>query len=196
MNKELFQYIDGEMNEDERKAFEIKLSKDEALRSEYEKYQEINKNLKADNVELDDNYYAEVITKFRSGSKTEKRKTGLVPKLAYAALAIVFILTSTLIFNNLSDSPKLNDITEQMSTEELNNTLSAYYGNDITEEEMYSVETELNKNLAENILVDPSDSSSYDLIADANYSSILNNINDEEADIIYKELINKQFLGD
>lgn len=104
-------YIDGDMNEEEKKEFELHLSECSNCRQEYEFMINIIREVKEqEQVELPDNYRFELRRKLKEVSKEEKREKKINWRVlsTVAAGLVIMLISFSMLSNNLPFNKKEN----------------------------------------------------------------------------------------
>lgn len=201
MNSELFRYIDGQMSDFEKESFEKKLGGSSELRAEYElvagkihvikDYQKISEN--------DSAYFNNILPKFRSRLETaQKPKLFFVPKYSVAvpAMLLMFIVSSVFVNKNVERKMLNNKPVYVFSEQEKNEIINEYASDiDINENVTAKIDEQrgdsIEKKFVEGLNVD--DDELFNAISPAtdDYSKLIDNLTEKEADRIYNEIINK-----
>ena len=200
IDERIILYVDGQMNEVEKTSFEKELYVSASLTEDLNKYKKILSGIsEIKNTPVEDDYFVQMIPKFR-GRLELQRKLKLLPKLVFsistiAAILIFFIFTfnknssnvNTVIpatgnqAPNTSSYSELSSLSDQfnfsnMSSEEISNSNSIL-------DSMLIHELDLTPQSLSNI---SADNSNTDL------SSLVQGINEKEADQIYNEILHKK----
>lgn len=190
--KRIIKYLDDEFTTEEKVAFEKEMESSKELKLEFQKYvsvkEEIEKlkgsRLKADYI---DSVLPVFYNRMRSGKKETIRKS-----LSYAfgvmLLFIIGIAVLRIFFNNQNDFKNIEEFTQALNEnqkiellENLNGSSEVY--NLIPEKEIVGLleaDLEINSEVAE----------AYDI----GYKEIIGNLSDNELEIVYQEILNKNFL--
>lgn len=189
----IIKYIEKELSPKERINFEIYLKNSPELREELEKYLILKKeisNLKE--AKLTENYLDSIVPEFRN--KLDHPKTTPIKRnLAYAfAIMLAFVISTVILQNVFTENIAVNQVqqfTESLNEnqkiellENLNGNLEDYYqisGNsaEIALANLLQTDFKINYELAE----------AYDI----NYPDLVDELSASEAEIIYKEILNK-----
>lgn len=193
-------YVDGQMNEDEKASFEKEINNSTDLTDEINKYKKFLSNISdIKNVPVDNEYFVQMIPKFR-GRLELQRKLKLLPKLVFsvttiAAVLIFFIFTFNK--NNKSVSSAIPTSASQTSTpssySEFGSFSDQFNFSNMSSEEIANSNSILDSLLIQELNLTPqslsnisADNSNTDL------SSIVEGINEKEADRIYNEILHKK----
>ena len=110
MNKELFRYIDGQMNDREKMGFEEKLKTDLSLKRDYEKATaglELIKDYGKPN-EINGAYFNNITVHFRENlAKEKKPKLFFLSKYAVAVPAMLLCFLFSIVFFNKNAEKKI-----------------------------------------------------------------------------------------
>jgi hypothetical protein len=201
-NKRIILYLDGEMSSEEKVSFEIELKNSPELQKELNLYKELISDLEATkNISSDSNYFDNIIPEFRKRLETKKRKK-FYPGLAYVfpAVSIVFLIFFFLLSYQNQPIVTLQNAAVNIDTLNINKNIDLM---DFSIDELVSsnlissnkekYSSELN-NMIEKELNISSDSTKF-LVADKvlDYNSIINNISETDADLVYNNILNKKF---
>lgn len=196
MNNEekILKYIDNQLTEEEREAFEEELRTSETLRKLFDEYKNtLNEINSTKNIQADEKYIINLIPQIKERTEKEKLQS-LIPNLGWAFSIIAVLIIGYFLFFTAGTSQNnelnLTNITAKLNTAEkinlleeyLNSSsesyLSAYNNFDIIN--LDEIINEVNKEqLAQTYSIDI-----YDL---------QDEITEEEIDEIYNKLVNKNF---
>lgn len=187
------------MNDEERRIFEIELSKSTELSKQMESYKSIMHSMKIDENDFhDQDYFVNLIPKFRKNLSSNKWSFKVRTAYAFAAAASVLVLV-ILIFNPFksSENDSLEKLISTFSENEAVEILE-YYSDDLsnikteqidgTSDSLFSglISSELNLQETDlNRLVSADEIS---------IESIYSEIKSEEADLIYNEILKKKYF--
>jgi len=197
--KRIIAYLDNQMSNSEAKAFEEELKNSQELKTEFEEYKKFFFELdELKNIPVQENYFLGIIPSFRR--KHEKRKTiSLYPKYAYGFIVIVIVfIISYFLFNRDSGktNPSIENIVSNLNEDELTQLLNTYqddYGEILIRNGYENQDSLLDKMIINELnLSNNSDRLLSSYSEDLNY--VFDNLNDEEAEIIYNEILNKNFF--
>jgi len=199
IDKRIILYLDNQMNDEERRIFEIELSKSVDLSIQMESYKSIMHSMKIDENDFhDQDYFVNLIPKFRKNLSSNKRSFKVRTAYAFAAAASVLVLV-ILIFNPFksSENDSLEKLISTFSENEAVEILE-YYSDDLsnikteqidgTSDSLFSglISSELNLQETDlNRLVSADEIS---------IESIYSEIKSEEADLIYNEILKKKYF--
>jgi hypothetical protein len=205
MNDKIILYLDGQMTGKEKDSFEKELNESKLLRDELDRLKAFNAGIsKLNNISAGEEYFVQMIPKFRS-KREQKRKFGLFPGIAYGvstatAVIIVMLFVTNKTVTNKTISVQANVISENMYNTEPAldaSSLSDQFGFvNMSREEIANSDSLLNTMFVKELDLTPQSLS--DLSQTDNNSSdiqtILQGVNDKEADAIYKEILHKKIL--
>ncbi|SRR5690606_5131205 len=195
ITEKIIQYTEGRMNNSEKIEFEQELSDSEELRKQLEKYLTLSGEIKKiKNFITDETYFASILPRFRINQE-KQRKLKLIPGLALgAALAAAVILFFTITTTEISEIQNGDSLT--FSETEIDSLIKNYPDYTLFEAENEDTYSEY----VEDIFIDELNISAQSLdslVLYSSYSSYLDlftEISDEEADLIYKQVINKELF--
>jgi len=199
IDKRIILYLDNQMNDEEKRIFEVELSKSVDLSMQMESYKSIMHSMKIDENDFhDQDYFVNLIPKFRKNLSSNKRSFKVRTAYAFAAAASVLVLV-ILIFNPFksSENDSLEKLISTFSENEAVEILE-YYSDDLsnikteqidgTSDSLFSglISSELNLQETDlNLLVSADEIS---------IESIYSEIKSEEADLIYNEILKKKYF--
>lgn len=198
LTEKIIRYADGLMNNSEKTSFERELAQSEELQKKLKLYHNLSSEVKKiKNVQTDESYFAAVLPEFRIKQENQRRLK-LIPGLALGAvLAAAVILFFTIPKSEVAEVEPNNSFVT-LSEMEIDSLVNNYpdYTNDFNPDEMNENYTEY----VDEIFIDEMNISaqSFDsLVLYSSYSSyldLISEVNDEEADLIYKQVINKELF--
>ena len=199
IDKRIILYLDNQMNDEEKRIFEIELSKSVELSMQMESYKSIMHSMKIDENDFhDQDYFVNLIPKFRKNLSSNKKSFKVRAAYAFTAAASVLVLV-ILIFNPFksSENDSLEKLISTFSENEAVEILE-YYSDDLsnikteqidgTSDSLFSglISSELNLQETDlNRLVSADEIS---------IESIYSEIKSEEADLIYNEILKKKYF--
>ena len=193
-------YLDGQMDEADRSFFEKELASDPELKSELLKYKEfINDIISLKNINTDPDYFINIIPEFRK--KLDKRKKiKLIPKLVVGLTTITAVIMLLVLTMKRPDNGTVNFT----STENVDSLIDNYtfsYSPLQDEFDMNALNSKDYSNIDSTVTVmlsnelNLSSQSLSDLTVSngtTDLQSILQGVNNQEAEQIYKELLHKR----
>ncbi len=199
----ILKYIDNSLDENEKIQFEKELSNSEELQKQISNYSSFIKDIdKLKNVKFDESYFAETIPKFRSRQEISHRFL-LFPRISLSlasvvSVALIFIFT-VLIMNKKDYRQKSNSVIADKSVTNVSGLLdpSADQINlgFMTNEESAKFDSTLNIEMSKELDLSPKDLSYLSPDQSSDLSSLLQNINENDANDIYREVLNQKFFG-
>jgi len=204
MNKKLFLYCDNQMNADERKKFEEELKTDPALQAQYNNYLgNIKKLRKYNSVELNEKYFVNAVPVMHGRIESSKHFSLLSPKFGLALSSMTAVLLVFLMFfgKTTDNTIKLEKSLKGLSTEEISNVLDTYSKNESQLDKTIQVAeivgdsgviNAVGDRLASEII--PNNEQLTALESSESYEYLTGSINEKEADIVYNEIIKKEFF--
>jgi hypothetical protein len=204
MNKQrekIIAYLDESLNADEKLQFEESLRNDTQLQNEVARVKTFLSSVKADaEPSLNDSYFINMLPEFHQNPS--KKKKFLFSKMAYSLSTVAVVLLvlffifkpgKTTVYNDLQQLSA--NLSEQDMNEILNQYENPYSMNGLISSASSKTDSLVN-NVVDNEL-DLSSGSVDKMIADKyiNTDELLNSLNEKEADELYSQLINKDFLN-
>jgi len=195
----IIRYFDNQMSAKEKELFEKELNNSLDLQREIEDYKLFLSSFKE--TELKEDYINNVIPKFRERMRRKSKLQGFSGRFALAgSIAVAVIFAAFLLFNsrNTSNIESIQQLVSQITTEDANAAASTYLNNvslsDLNINSSDAYDSVFTKILGNELSV--STNSNLDLISSINnsLSQLEQYINDNEADNIYKEILNKKFF--
>ncbi len=192
-------YLDGQMNEKDRSMFEKDLASDSQLKSEMEEYKQFMDGISSlKNIKTEPDYFINIVPEFRKNLNT-KAKSRLIPKFAFVLSAITAVVLLLLFTLNRSDN-----IAPNYSSTNIDSVIDNYTFNYSPLHDQFDINS-LNNNDYSNLdsvvsvmlsnELNLSSQSLSDLTTTnvtTDLQSMLQGINNREADQIYNELLHKR----
>lgn len=192
-------YIDGQMDPAEKLLFEEKLKNSAQLRKELEKYKSLLNELKDLNeVKIDENYFIRIVPNFREKLK-KKNRSKFSPEFALGLSALTALLIVLILVINkpvVFNKPGTSLLTGQITPNELFEAIKMY-GNQINIEYPPQSESAHYDSVLDTLILNElegaDESKNYiQSYVNIGLNNIIQNMNEKEADQIYKELLNKR----
>jgi hypothetical protein len=196
IDKRIILYLDNQMNDEERKSFEGELNKSSELSNQLHYYKNALQSLKVNEQKFtSSDYFVNLVPKFRETISVNKKQLKIKTAFALTAVAAAIVL---LFFNpfKTSENNSVDKIISALNETEaaeildyysdglssLNNEQLNGYSDSLFSDMIYSElniqETDINRVVsAEEITIE----------------NIYSEIKPEEADVIYKEILNKKY---
>ena len=199
IDKRIILYLDNQMRQEERKIFESELTNSSELSKEVESYKNILKSLTFDEKQSkDDDYFANLIANFRQTKLSSKKSFSFKP--AYSLTAAVSIIILVFIFFNPFNKTEIETVDKIIAG--LDETEAAelidYYSNGLTQTEVDQTNGQADSLFADMISNEfEFDESDVKMLvsSDENYlNSIFSNIDSDETEKIYNEILNTKFF--
>ncbi len=200
IDERIILYLDNQMNADEKASFEKELNSSAKLADDLNKYKEILSDISnVNNISTANDYFVQMIPKFRGRLELQK-KLKLMPKLVFsfttiAAILIFFIFT----FNQNNKNVKTTTYTTGLQTStnssysELSSLSDQFNFSTMSSEEIANSNSILDSLLIEELHLTPQSLNT--ITADNNntdLNSLVQGINEKEADQIYNEILRKK----
>jgi hypothetical protein len=191
----IIKYIENDLTSVERIAFEKELKNSFELRIEFEKYLQLkNETIKLKDVKLDKNYLDSIIPEFREWLQSRKSH-GIKISLGYAfGIMLAFILSIAVVNYYLSSNSEITDLPE--FTNSLNDSqrmeLLENLDNEITTHELVSGNVsvqEIDQLINAELEISSEVLESYDIA----YDDLIVELEQDEVNKIYNEILNRNF---
>ena len=187
------------MNDEERRIFEIEFSKSTELSKQLESYKNFMHSMKIDENDFrDQEYFVNLIPKFRKNLSADKRSFKI--KTAYALSAVASVVAIVLLIFNPFKTSENNSVEKLISTFNESEAVDIlnYYSDDLsnikteqlngTSDSLFTglIYTELN--------LQETDLSHLISADEISIETIYSEIQSEEADLIYNEILKKKYF--
>ena len=200
-DKRISLYLEGGLSPEDKKSFEEELKNSQDLQNEVNLYRKFISAVEdTKNIPVDDDYLNSIIPEFRRKLESKKEKR-LYPKIAYAfPVLVILFLVLFVMFNTQKDRiiPENQTLTENNSginglLDISNFSVDQLIPSNISVKDKEEYDSELN-NMIEKELDLSSDNTKF-LVADKllDFNSIIDNISQQDADMLYEDLLNKKF---
>ncbi|GAB6281646.1 MAG: hypothetical protein STSR0008_03870 [Ignavibacterium sp.] len=191
MNDEskVIRYLDGQMSDEEKKSFEDELLSSPKLKKLYDEYSLTFFELKNLNeVKINENYFSNLYARFREKNISYKKKK-FYYKFAYS-LPVLILAVILLLINpfNPSNNEKTSVLSDSIATNYSNENIYKTENTNILKENNTINEKIINEENIEKYYP------SYDNEDVKDIYNIINNLSDEELNLLYNELANKEYL--
>jgi hypothetical protein len=205
MNNKIILYLDGQMSPEEKISFEKEISGSQILRDELKTVMEFKSGINGlKNIVSDDDYFVQMIPKFRN-KLGQKKKFSFMPGIAYSATTATAVILIMLFVTNKSvknQGPPVQNaiVNHQYTNAELQqetSSLSDQYGFvNMSREEVAVSDSLLNSMLIDELNLTPQSLSEISAVDNntTDIKTILQGVNEQEADAIYKEILHKKIL--
>jgi hypothetical protein len=187
----IHKYLDGQLTEKEKAEFEIELENSSELRNELNKAKDLLFKLKSmSEVKSDSSYFGNILPEFRNKANKGKR---LNPAFVFGLSSIIVFIVLFYLFSDKTDKDIIK-ITNELSDEEFTETINQFY-DEYTFTDL-DIDNEAYDSLMNSVLYDELNISYYseNLASQFDPSESFEELSEEEAEIIYKEIINKKFF--
>ncbi|MGA7722818.1 MAG: hypothetical protein WCA84_16755 [Ignavibacteriaceae bacterium] len=205
MNIKIILYLDGQLTGEERTAFEKELSESKYLKEQLIRVKNFNTGVsELKNITVGDDYFVQMIPKFRN-NKAQKRKLRFFSGITYsvstatAVLIVMLFVTNKNIKNDIQPVQN-NMVSERIVNNETNQdagSLSDQFGFlNMNQEEIASSDNLLNSMLIRELDLTPQSLNDISQIDNnsGDIQTILQGVNDKEADAIYNQILHKKIL--
>lgn len=188
----IIKYLDKQLTAEEKTSFEKEMESSEELRYEFEKYVSVKEEIeKLKSTKLNPYYINSVLPEFHSRRLTGKKET-IRKSLSYAfGVMLIFIISIAILrifFNNHSDPKNIEEFTQSLNENQKVELLETINGSS----EIYNLipETEVVGLLEADLKINSDVAEVYNI----NYKEIIGDLSDNEFEIVYQEILNKNFL--
>ena len=188
----ILKYIDNELTPEEKSGFEKEMESSKELRDEFQKYASVNEEIeKLKDSKLNPDYINSILPEFHNRRLTGKKET-IRKSLSYAfGIMLIFIISIAVLrifFNNHSDPNNVEEFATSLSENQKVELLETINGNS----EIYNLipETEVVDLFEADLKINSDVVEAYNI----NYTEIIGDLSDKELEIVYQEILNKNFL--
>ena len=193
IEERIIKYLDDDLTQEARAAFERELNSSEELKREFENYLIIKEKINNQkNLKLSPDYANSILSEFHKNPHKHKREV-LRKSLSYAFGLIVIILVGISVQkiffnNNVNNSGDLEKFAQSLDeNQKLDILESLNDSNDLSDIISGKEYVDLLEN---NLVVNEDVLETYDI----GYKDLIGNLSDTEAEKIYNELINRNIL--
>ena len=193
-------YLDNQMNESEKASFEKELDSSPQLKSELENFKKLlGKINDAKDVAADEEYFVEMIPKFH-GRLQLKQRIKFMPKLAFGmtTIAAVLVILIAVLNRNMNKVSVQNKPAVQAAnyngSSDLNILSDQYNLGALTPSEIAYSNSVLDSLLYKELNLSPQSLNEYTFDNTQDLNSIVQGINQKEADEIYNQLLHKKIF--
>ena len=199
--EKFFLYLKGKMNSEERKDFEDELNNSESLKKDFTEYKKLTSYIdEVKDVHLNGEYSETIITEFRERLES-KRDLNSFKIIRYSFSAIVLIVVGYFLISVLDkEKPvEITSILTEFSDDEIeslsyNFDYSADIENHITDDNVNRIDSIYNEKLSSSISASLQENGLEYIFNINNLSDVDEYLSENDVDIIYAQLINKEFL--
>ena len=188
----ILKYLDNELTAEEKTAFEKEMESSKELRDEFQKYASVKKEIEElKRLKLNPDYINSILPEFHNRRLTGKKET-IRKSLSYAfGVMLIFIISIAVLrifFNNHSDPNNVEEFASSLSENQKVELLETINGSS----EIYNLipETKVVDLLEAELKINSDVVEAYDI----NYTEIIGDLSDNELEIVYQEILNKNFL--
>jgi|ERR1035438_784741 hypothetical protein len=193
-NDRVLRYLEGNLDAEEIIRFEAELRDSLSMQKELSRYKNVfNEFSGYKEIPADDDYFKNMVPRFRS-ELPGKLKRFPLQKVAFASFgSLIIVMFLFLLLNRTNQIPNITDNLNDHDLTELwdkfsSDILPAEYSADIT------IDSTINALYLNELNISPETESYYFADRKSDVTTIVKDINDEEADNIYKEIINKKYF--
>lgn len=200
INDEIIKYLAGNMELSEKAEFEERISKDSNLKLQLEEYKSNLSSIKElANMEAENNYFNGLLPKIRERIEPEKQSTVNVWKKIAFSFPIIMILAfflykqfiSTGVTNTNDMQTVITKMNDTTKVELLNRFADRNSLNDLLlqQDSVQTLSEEISRELFKSVTV----SNDPEVIFIDEYE-VINELSRDEAELVYKNLINKKIM--
>ena len=198
-NEKILRYIEGEMSEMERSIFDEQLKISPELQKQLASFRSINDAFRVYSQPAAEEYYfRNMIPGFRAKLPGQLKRFPL-RSVAFASMSLVIV--SMFLFLLLNKSDNIDKIAENLNEHQLTELINSYSSDKSASE---VVSSEISSDASAESVVDTLYSKEFNVAPEAvsyyfadrrsDLTSVIQDINQEEADNIYNEMINKKIF--
>lgn len=191
-DERIIKYLDNELTTEAKTVFEKEMLSSRELRDEFQKYVSVKEEIeKLKVLKLNPDYIDSILPEFHSRVLTGKKET-IRKSFSYAfGVMLIFIISIAVLrifFNNQNDPKNIEEFTQALNENQRIELLEKLNGNSaiydlIPDDEVVQLleaDLKINNDVAE----------AYGI----GYIEIIGNLSDNELEIVYQEILNKNFL--
>lgn len=199
--EKFFSYLKGKMNSVERKEFEDELKRSENLNQEFSDYKRLSRLIdETKNIRLSKDYSESIITDFRK-RKDSKGLKKISPTIKYAFASIIIIIVGYFLISqkNIVNPQDVNLLLTQYSDSELDSYINDYDYSNTTEmnignDAIQRIDSLYSENISASLIESIKEESLTDIVGFNSVADVDEYLSDNEVDLIYAQLINKEIL--
>ena len=193
-NDNILRYLEGNMDGEEKTRFEAELRNSLSLQKELSMFKTVFYEFSGyKEIPADDDYFRNMVPRFRS-KLPGKLKRFPLQKVALASSASMIVVMFLFLLLNKTD--RIPNIADNLDEHELTE-LWDKFSSDVLPSELsadMTIDSTINALYLNELNVTPETESYYFADRRSDVTTIVKDINDEEADDIYKEIINKKYF--
>lgn len=193
-NDLILRYIDGNLDGEEKIRFEAELRISPSLQKEISNYLNVcNEFSGYKEIPADDDYFRNMVPQFRSKIPGKLKRFPLYSVAFVSVVSMIVVMFMFLLLNKTEHIPNISNNLDDHELTELwdkfsSDVLPSEYSADIT------IDSTINALYLNELNITPETESYYFADRRSDVTTIVKDINDEEADNIYKEIINKKYF--
>jgi hypothetical protein len=193
-NDLILKYIEGSLTGEEKTRFETELNNSPSLQKELAMYRNVYKEFSGyKEIPADDDYFRNMVPRFRSKLPGKLRRFPMQRVAFVTSACIIVVMFMFLLLNRNTPAP---NITENLDEHELTE-LWDKFSSDVSTSDLSAdatVDSTINALYLSEMYITPEIDAYYFADRKSDVNTIIKDINDEEADNIYKEIINKKYF--
>jgi len=189
----IYLYLDNQLSGKDKEDFEKELLRDTELNRKFLKVKSDLQEFKSpDHPDTDDSYFNNIIPEFRK--RLEPRRSS-VPRFVYAFSGIAAVVIALVLVLNQGNENGINEISE-LNTSEVESAMTEYYVLDdmssLTDETRDRISDQIDSVIVEELsLAD----AGKEYLGESDINTLIAGLSEEEAEIIYSQIINKDFIN-
>ncbi len=199
--EKFFSYLHGQMNYEEKKEFELELIKSADLNNEFNDYKKLmNIVSETKNINLSKDYSESIITEFRNRLEIKSTKK-IIPNFRYAIASVIIIVVGYFSFSVLNkETPdEINSILKEYSYDELSSITKNYdfsigLEKNFNDNDISKIDSIYKQNVSVNLIESIGSKATDYIFVNNNVADVNEYISDNDVDLIYSQLIDKQIL--
>jgi hypothetical protein len=193
-NDLILKYIEGSLTGDEKTRFETELNNSPSLQKELSRYRNVYNEFSGyKEIPTDDDYFRNMVPRFRSKLPGKLKRFPMQRVALVSSACIIVIMFMFLLLNRNTPAP---NITENINEHELTE-LWDKFSSDVPTSDFsadVAIDSTINALYMSEIYLTPDIDSYYFADRRSDVNTLVKDINDEEADNIYNEIINKKYF--
>lgn len=199
--EKFFSYLHGKMNFEEKEEFERELIKSPDLNNEYNDYNKLMDIVsETKNINLSKDYSESIITEFRNRLEIKSTKK-IIPNFRYAMASVIIIVVGYFSFSVLNkETPdEIKSILIEYSYDELNSYTKNYdfsvgLEKNFNDSDISKIDSIYKQNVSANLIESIGSKATDYIFIKNNVADVNEYISDNDVDLIYSQLIDKQIL--
>jgi len=194
MNEKIILYIDGQLSREESIAFGKEIQNSPSLQRELSKYRGFISGVKElSDIKTEGDYFVNMIPEFRKKIENSKKKK-YHPKFAFATavLAVIIVMFMFLPQNNITVINNYSNITESDIRDYFISAGDENFISNLPEDSSVKYDSLLDGMIYSALSPSNEDVVNISVINKLDYNTLIQSVSNDQADMIYKNLINKK----